>query len=269
MNVLGVQLDIAWENKPANLQKVRRLLSGANPEPGTLVVLPEMCLTGFSMNLALAEDDGESIAEIAKNYRINLLAGMLRRVPVGASSRSRPPEGSRDREVAPTGRNLANEAVVYDPEGREVARYAKMHPFEFAGESVVPGTEPVVVDCGEFRLAPAVCYDLRFPELFRDAVKRGATLFAVIANWPTSRLDHWLTLLKARAIENQAYVIGVNRCGRDPHHDYPGRSQIINPRGEVLADAGETEGVMQADLDLPALQDYRAKFPVVREFMGR
>lgn len=269
MNVLGVQLDIAWEDKPANLQKVRRLLSDAKPKPGTLVVLPEMCLTGFTMNLARAEDDGESIAEIAKKYRINLLAGLVRRVPVGATSRSRLPAGGRDREDAPTSRSAANEAVVFDADGRQAARYAKMHPFAFAGESVVPGTEPVVVDCGEFRLAPIICYDLRFPEIFRDAVTRGANLFAVIANWPTSRLDHWLTLLKARAIENQAYVVGVNRCGRDPHHDYPGRSQIINPRGEVLADAGETESVMQADLDWPALQDYRAKFPVVREFMGR
>ena len=136
-----------------------------------------------------------------------------------------------------------------------------MHPFKFAGEAAAPGTEPVVLDCGEFKLSPAVCYDLRFPELFRACVKRGANLFAVIANWPTSRLDHWLTLLKARAIENQAYVIGVNRCGRDPVNEYLGRSQVIGPRGEVFADVGEGEGVVNAELDLLELQDYRKKFP--------
>jgi predicted amidohydrolase len=231
VNVLGVQLDIVWENPAANHEKVRRLLSAAKPKPGTLVVLPEMFATGFTM--ALVEDTGEVIAEIAKEYRVQILAGIV-----------------RDRR---------NEAVLFD-NGREIARYAKMHPFKFAGETVEPGTEPVVVDCGEFKLAPAVCYDLRFPELFRAGVKRGANLFAVIANWPTPRLDHWLTLLKARAIENQSYVIGVNRCGRDPNADYPGRSQIISPRGEVLADAGEGDGVVRAQLDLPELQDYRQRF---------
>src|SRR5207249_7162780 len=158
-----------------------------------------------------------------------------------------------------------NEAVLFDAEGREVARYAKIHPFKFAGETAKPGTDPVVVDCGEFKLAPAVCYDLRFPELFRAGVKCGANLFAVIANWPTSRLDHWLTLLKARAIENQSYVIGVNRAGRDPNADYPGRSQIISPRGEVLADAREGEGLVKTELDLPGLQAYRQNFPVLRD----
>jgi omega-amidase len=237
LNVLGLQLDIVWEDKAANLNKVHRLLSAANPKPGTLVVLPEMFATGFTMNLALAEDTGESIAAIAKEYRVNLLAGMVR--------------------------NRRNEAVLFDTQGGEAARYAKMHPFKFAGETAEPGTESVVVDCGEFKLAPAVCYDLRFPELFRVGVKRGANFFAVIANWPTSRLDHWLTLLKARAIENQSYVIGVNRCGRDPNVEYPGHSQIISPRGEVLADAGESEGVVKAELDLLALQKYRQKFPTL------
>ena len=239
MNTIGLQLDIVWENKAANHDKVRRLLDAERPEPGTLIVLPEMFATGFTTNLALAKDTGESISAIAKEYRVQILAGIV-----------------RDRR---------NEAVLFDAQGREVARYAKMHPFKFAGENAVPGTEPVVVDCGEFNLAPTVCYDLRFPELFRAGVKRGANLFAVIANWPTSRLDHWLTLLKARAIENQAYVIGVNRCGRDPNNEYPGRSQIISPRGELLVDAGETEGVVRAELDLRELQVYRQKFPVLKD----
>jgi predicted amidohydrolase len=154
--------------------------------------------------------------------------------------------------------------VLFD-NGREVARYAKMRPFKLAGESVEPGAEPVLVECGEFKLAPAVCYDLRFPELFRAGVKRGANLFAVIANWPTPRLDHWLTLLKARAIENQAYVIGVNRVGRDPNAEYPGRSQIIGPRGDILADAGNAEGVISAELNLPALESYRREFPALQD----
>jgi omega-amidase len=235
VNVLGIQLDIVWEDQPANLAKIRRCLAGV--KPGTLVVLPEMCLTGFTM--ADMEDTGESLAALSTDIRI--LAGLKR--------------------------NRHNEAVLFD-NGREVARYAKMHPFKIAGENVIPGTEPVVVDCGEFRLAPTVCYDLRFPELFRAGVKRGANLFAVIANWPTPRLNHWLPLLKARAIENQSYVIAVNRCGRDPNVEYPGHSQIISPRGEVLADAGEGEGVIHGTLDLPKLEDYRRQFPVLKDSGG-
>lgn len=84
-----------------------------------------------------------------------------------------------------------------------------------------------------------------------------------LANWPTPRLDHWLTLLKARAIENQAYVIGVNRCGRDPGNEYPGRSQIISPRGKLMADAGDGEGIVKAELELTELEAYRQEFPVL------
>ena len=260
MNVLVVQLEIVWENKPANHDKVRRLLSAANPKPGTLVVLPEMFATGFTRNLALAEDTGESIAELAKEHQVQILAGMVRRI---GGPRFRVAAPGNGRAEARPSENRTNEAVLFDAQGREVAQYAKMRPFAFAGETAEPGTETVVVDCGEFKLSPAICYDLRFPELFRAGLKRGANLFAVIANWPTPRLDHWLTLLKARAIENQAYVIGVNRCGRDPNVEYPGHSQIISPRGEVLTDAGETEGVVSAKLDLPDLQAYRQKFPVL------
>jgi predicted amidohydrolase len=267
LNVLGLQLDIVWENKSANLNKVRRLLSSARPQPGTLVVLPEMFATGFTMNLALAEDTGESVAAIAKEYRVNLLAGLIR--PSGGPRSVVATPGNGRSALCSKGLGPTNEAVLFDAQGREVARYAKMHPFKLAGETAVPGTEPVVVDCGEFKLAPAVCYDLRFPGLFRAGVKRGANLFTVIANWPTPRLDHWLTLLKARAIENQAYVIGVNRCGRDPNVDYPGRSQIISPRGEVLADAGGSEDVVGGVLALNELESYRQEFPALADFNVR
>jgi len=262
MHVLGVQLDIVWEDKAANHDKVHRLLSAAHPAPGTLVVLPEMFATGFTLNLTEAEDTGESVSRLAQEFQVHLLAGVVRRSGGPRSVVAAPPSG---RDGARPSNGFRNEAVLFDPQGRETACYAKMHPFRFAGESVVPGTDPVVVACGEFKLAPTVCYDLRFPELYRACVRRGATLFAVIANWPTPRLDHWLTLLKARAIENQACVIGVNRCGRDPNLEYPGRSQIISPRGEVLAEAGETEGILRAELDLPTLQAYRQEFPALQD----
>ena len=239
MNVAVLQLDIAWENKTANYAKVRALLTAAHLQPDTLVVLPEMAATGFTMNLALAEDSGATLAAIAGEYRVSLLAGIIR--------------------------NRRNEAVLFSSNGLEVARYAKRHPFRPGGETVEAGTLPVIVPWGDFHLAPAICYDLRFPEVFRDCVKRCANLFAILASWPAARIDHWLALLKARAIENQAYVIGANRCGRDPSNDYSGRSQIISPRGEVLSEAGATEVVIQAKLDLPSLVDYRQTFPALAD----
>jgi len=114
-------------------------------------------------------------------------------------------------------------------------------------------------------VAPFVCYDLRFPEIFRHAVKKGVQVYTVIANWPEPREAHWLALLKARAIENQAFVLGVNRVGRDPKNAYSGRSQILDPRGSVLADAGNAEGVFGVELDPAALLDYRKAFPAIQD----
>jgi len=116
-----------------------------------------------------------------------------------------------------------------------------------------------------FQVAPFICYDLRFPELFRASARRGAQLFAVIANWPLTRAQHWITLLQARAIENQAYVAGVNRCGRDPKLGYNGRSLIISPQGDILADAEDKECVISAELDLAGLLAWREKFPALQD----
>ena len=98
-------------------------------------------------------------------------------------------------------------------------------------------------------MAPLVCYDLRFPEIFRQAVRSGAELLVVIANWPQARESHWLALLQARAIENQAYVVGINRAGNDPHARYGGRSLIVGPRGETLAEAGDSQQVIAANVE--------------------
>jgi predicted amidohydrolase len=148
-----------------------------------------------------------------------------------------------------------------------LARYQKIHPFTFGGESkhYEPGREIVTFDWGGFTVCPLVCYDLRFPEVFRLAVRRGVNLFAVIANWPASREDHWLTLLRARAIENLAYVVGVNRCGQDNVLSYSGRSLVIDPRGRILADAGNGPGVIHATVDVDMLRRYRAGFGALED----
>ena len=119
-------------------------------------------------------------------------------------------------------------------------------------------------------ISPFICYDLRFPEIFREAVAaHRPELFVVIANFPEKRIGHWVPLLQARAIENQAYVVGVNRVGKDPHYTYGGRSLIIDPHGEILADADAREGFISAQLDLAGLRKYREGLPFLDDLKVR
>lgn len=251
MRVYACQFDLAWENPAANLQKARQLLSANRPSQGSLVILPELFATGFTMNAeGLAEPPAgvteQGLAALARELQVTVLGGVLGRGPGG-----RP-------------RNLC---VGFSPEGREVVRYAKMQPFTPGGESqhYEAGEAPVLFPWAGFRVAPFICYDLRFPEIFRAAVLRGAQLFTVMANWPVARIEHWTALLRARAIENQAYVVGVNRCGTDPKLTYNGRSLIVAPSGDVLAQAGEGEAVVQAEVDLAHLVEYRKTLPFLAD----
>jgi predicted amidohydrolase len=247
MKLVGVQLDIVWEDKPATFARVRRLLDASAPEAGSLVVLPEMFSTGFSMNVEAIHEGAERPAErfleaLARQYGIYALGGVV--------------------NVGPDGRGL-NQAVAFSPQGELLVRYDKIHPFTMGEESkhYTGGREVRTFKWGGLTVCPLVCYDLRFPETFRGALRHGPELFVVIANWPSYREHHWTTLLAARAIENLAYVIGVNRMGTDPKHPYSGRSLIIDPKGKALADAGTVEGVITADVDQAAVRTWRSEFP--------
>lgn len=251
MHVFACQFDLAWENKPANFAKVREMLAGHTIPAGSLIALPEMFATGYSMNTA-------RIAEAAQGETFQFLAALA------AERRSFVVGGVCTRTGGPKARN---EALVIDPTGNEIGRYAKRQPFTLGGEPehYEAGTQSVVVTCSEFRVAPLICYDLRFPELFRSAVVAGAQVYVVIASWPQSRAAHWTTLLRARAIENQAFVIGVNRSGSDPLLAYRGESLIVDPQGNSLAEAGPGETLLTAALDLKSLENYRRKFPALAD----
>jgi predicted amidohydrolase len=247
------QLDIAWEDKPVNYRRAQSLLDSAALPAGALVLLPEMFATGFTMNAgSVAEPiDGPTprfLADLARRHDVFVLAGVV-----------------IDDQRAPRPRN---EALAFGPDGRLLARYAKMHLFSFAGEPghYAAGESVAAFAWRQATVAPSICYDLRFPELFREATAQGAAILTVIACWPAPREEHWLALLRARAIENQCYVAAVNRCGRDPSGlAYSGRSQIIDPRGAVLADAGQQEGVIRAAVDLEAQLAYRRDFPALQD----
>lgn len=256
MNIVALQFDMVWENKAANFEKVSRLLTEAAPKPDSLIVLPEMFATGFSMNTAaIAENYGGEterfLAELSKKHRAFIVAGAAMRARDG---------------------RCRNKALVFSPAGELLAFYAKMRPFTPGGEldHYTPGEKPITFALGDCQVSPFVCYDLRFPELFRQAAAASRPeLFVVIASWPEKRIQHWVTLLQARAIENQAFVVGVNRVGSDPYYKYCGRSLIVNPQGEILADGGEREMILSASLDLPSLRKYREGLPFLNDMKLR
>lgn len=253
MKVHLVQLDSVWENPPANFAAVDRLLAARPPEAGALVVLPEMFATGFSLNKAATgsaqtSEIEEYVRALARRHAVGVLAGVTHPGKEG---------------------QVRNEAVVYSPQGEVLARYLKQRPFSGAGEDLAHerGTETVLFSWEGAQIALFVCYDLRFPELFRTATRAGAQVLMVIAAWPVTRIDHWLTLLRARAIENQAWVVGVNRTGNEPKFQYCGRSVIVDPQGLLVADAGEAEGALPFTFDAGAASAWREAFPAVRDFL--
>jgi len=250
MNVLALQWDLAWEDRAANFARVRSLLAESDAGPVDLIVLPEMFGSGFSMNVdAIAEGEPSEteafLREIASGHDAAVLGGLVRR----------PGEGAK----------AGNELIAFDPSGAELVRYRKNRCFRYTRESdfYENGTEIVVFDRQGWKICPLICYDLRFPELFRRGVAKGAELFLVIASWPEVRVEHWVTLLRARAIENLAYVVGVNRCGSDPHLAYPGRTVVVDPWGEIVADAGVEETALAAEISLDAMRNWRNEFPAL------
>jgi len=250
MHAVLCQPESVWEDKEATEAGVRTLLAATPFPPGSLVVLPEMFATGFSMNVeATAEAPGgpteRFLHSLAEEYGCCVLGGLV-----------------AWRDGAPR-----NQAVAVTPDGTVLTRATKQRPFTPAGEehSYPGGDGPVIFDWGGFRIAPLICYDLRFPELFRSAAAAGATLFTVLANWPAPRHHHWRTLLAARAIENQAAVLGVNRSGRDPAHRYAGGSLALDAQGLLLAEAGEEKAVVVTELDPGGVAAGRAAFPALRD----
>lgn len=250
MRVYGCQLNIVWEDKSANFRRVQSLLRRRRIFANSLIVLPEMFATGFSMN-------GPAMAEPADGPTTGFLRGLAihtRSYVLGGFARQ-------------AGRSIFNEAVCVAPSGDCIARYAKLHPFSPGGESdhYSAGDKITVFRCENLKVAVFICYDLRFPEAFRAAVWQGAEVMVVIANWPRRRHLHWTALLEARAIENQAYVIGVNRCGRDPKLEYLGGSVVFDPHGRKIAEAGSRESLVSAKLDAKLPSQWRQEFPVLKD----
>ena len=261
MKVYCIQPDIAWHDAAANRERLGRMIVEAAPAAGSLVVLPEMFASGFTGDVSAATDspNDESAAwcaALAAQFGCTIVAGLV--------------------TTADDGRGR-NQAAVFGP-GGEMGRYTKIHPFSHGGEArqYAPGDRIRVFQLDDtggmdgegaipVRVAPLVCYDLRFPETFRQAAVEGVDVFVVIASWPSAREHHWHALLRARAIENQAFVVGVNRTGSDPHVAYSGGTRVFDYDGHPLVSMDELPAVSSTTLDLEALRQYRRKLPFLSD----
>jgi len=229
-----VQHDIVWEDRDANFDRLAPQVARAVGAGAELVLLSETFSTGFSMTPGIGEPEGGPSAQF--------LAARAAEHGVWV--------GGTCPEIAP-GENLPyNSFVLAGPDG-EVHRYRKLHPFTHAGEHerFRAGEKPVTVTIGGLRVTPFICYDLRFADVFWRAAPE-TDVYLVPANWPSPRRLHWQTLLQARAIENQAYVVGCNRVGTaGDGTEHVGDSRIVSPMGELLATAAGVETLVLADVD--------------------
>jgi predicted amidohydrolase len=250
MRIAGIQLDTVWEDRSASFERAKPWIAGAASAGARLVVLPEMYAVGFSMATdRIAESvDGPSTAFLREQARAHgvWVCGSVPERPEGAA---RP----------------FNTLVLAAPDGA-VHRYRKIHPFTFAREHEAydAGSSFTTVDIEGVRCTLFVCYDLRFADEFWQNAT-ATDCYVVVANWPGRRRLHWVTLLQARAIENQAYVVGVNRVGVGGELEYTGDSRIVDPWGELVATAAMGETMLLGEVDPAVVADARTKFPFLRD----
>jgi predicted amidohydrolase len=250
VKVAGIQHDIVWEDPDANFARLAPMIAAAAADGAHLVVLTEMFSTGFSM-------DVDRVAELRVGPSASFLSAQAHEhgVWVCGSLPERPVAGARP----------FNQLVLAAPDGA-THRYAKIHPFGYGAEPehYAAGDAFLTVDVDGVRCSFFVCYDLRFADEFWPLAP-STDCYVVVANWPRQRRAHWTALLRARAIENQAFVIGVNRVGTGGGLTYVGDSVILDPLGEAVASAADGECAIGADVDADRVRVVRDKFPFLRD----
>jgi predicted amidohydrolase len=240
MRIAAVQHDIVWEDREANFERLAPQVARAVGAGAELVLLSETFSTGFSMTPGIGEPEGgpssQFLAAQAKEHDV-WVAGTCPEVEEGI--------GGQGGEVKAL---PYNSFVLAGPDG-STHRYRKLHPFADERNRFRSGEGPVTVQVGDLRVTPFICYDLRFANVFWQTGPN-TDVFLVPANWPSTRRHHWTTLLQARAIENQAYVVGCNRVGTaGDGTEHTGDSRIISPMGDLLATASGVETIVLAEVD--------------------
>lgn len=248
VRIAAIQFDIRLGDIDANLSYVIAEIKRLSKEDVKLIVLPEMWSTGYAWRELgkLSERTPDILKELKKaSGKGTVIIGSI-------------PE--KDNGV------IYNTAYVIDS-GKVTGKYRKIHLFTPMKEDffLKAGNEPLLCNTSVGKIGVLICYDVRFPELARRLTLEGAGILAVPAEWPHPRLDHWRTLLKARAIENQLFVIAANRCGKQGMVRFCGNSMIINPWGEVVSEAGEREETITAEIDLSLVAKYREEMPALKD----
>ena len=243
------QMDVKLGNPAENWRTVQQMTAEASRRGSDLVVFPELWSTGYDLenaaNYATTTDKGlfAQVAALAQKHQIAILGSCLSQM------------GEEQ---------FGNTAVYFDKNGRSLGEYSKLHLFRLMQEEqfLTAGGTPTLVEAEWGKAGLTICYDLRFPELFRQYALAGAQLVFVPAEWPHPRLAHWRTLLRARAIENQMFVVACNRVGHSKETDFFGHSCILDPWGEIVLELGEGEMLGTAVIDIAQVEQVRAKIPV-------
>ncbi|MDO5154547.1 MAG: carbon-nitrogen family hydrolase [Eubacteriales bacterium] len=245
MRVGVTQFDIAWENKAENQKRARTLMEEAKQQKVDLLVFPEMTLTGFSMNTKLLGEEMllsptlHFFKECSKQYDMAMMFGY----------------------VEEFGEEYYNKCMLV-ANGKVLMDYDKIHPFSYGdeGKHYVGGSKVKTATFMDMVVSGFVCYDLRFPELFQAVSEQAQAIF-VIANWPKERVAHWEALLKARAIENQCYIVGVNRIGTGNGLEYIESSMAFDPLGERLTKPDNKAPLQVVELQAEVVASIRKQFP--------
>lgn len=255
MKVCLMQLRVGDEDSARRRQAAEQAVQSLAGSGVELLMLPELWATGFShvsRYAVEAERPMGATAAQAKRWAQTLSCGVL-----SGSFVERGVEGA-----------LRNTMLLFDRTGAVRGRYAKIHLFGYESREralLTPGTALAVPELEGFALGLATCYDLRFPEQFRRMVEAGAQLFAVCAAWPMARLEDWQLLCRVRALENQCWLLACNHCGTHAGVTGAGHSMVVAPDGTVLAEAGEQEQLLTAEIDLDAVSRWRAQFPALQD----
>jgi predicted amidohydrolase len=246
------QMNVSRGCPEENAEAARDLVSRAGSRGADLVVLPELWPTGYDLdrasNYAAPLDEGAFgiMAEMARTHQVIVAGTALEANPGGLPF---------------------NTAAVYGPKGDRLGAYRKIHLFPLIGETthMSPGNDLTILTMPWGPTALAICYDLRFPELWRRHAYAGAVLIVIPAEWPVRRIEHWRLLLRARAVENQLFVAGCNRAGGDTDGDFGGYSAVVDPWGQVVVEGGGEPDLLVATLDLDEVARVRDLFPFLED----
>lgn len=242
-------MDIAFGSPDVNFQVARAKMNEAIGNDCDIIVLPELWTTGYDLtNLStIADKDAlktiSFLQEVAIKNQIHVIGGSV---------------------ANKTANGIYNTLIVVDKTGKVVHTYDKLHLFQLMDEHLYldSGKSEGIFTLDGNSFASMICYDIRFPEWIRTHTTKGAEAIFVVAEWPKPRLDHWRSLLIARAIENQCYIIACNRVGKDPNNVFAGHSMIIDPWGDIVAEAGESEEILTASVDLGKVKEVRKMIPI-------